>query len=306
MASHWQGFSPGLPPPSPASSAVLTPEFETTSATFSSCLHTSADRHARYCWQPALCKTSCKLSCGKEAFAGMWRSAYVFPCRSDPAAFSVDFMPPSLCSKSLMIDHSPTATPNLLLDPTHVSSPSSTTAESASLADASSLQATKSAGCNASKLKTSSQPYTILQTAEFDPDPQDLPAQAASSGPASPQSAADNRQGSAGLQQSLDDANSILLPGHQSNSSSITDQQASFGRSPAAKVTGVQPLQKAPKGNSVKQYHRLSSMQGVVFYQQLEVIDEYGHQHCFAIGDQTQGALVSLETAIQSWSNAKD
>lgn len=64
-------------------------------------------------------------------------------------------------------------------------------------------------------------------------------------------------------------------------------------RSSAAKATGLQPMQKPPKGNSVKQYHKLSSMQGVVFYQQLQVTDEYGHQHCFELQDDTQGALVS-------------
>ncbi len=64
-------------------------------------------------------------------------------------------------------------------------------------------------------------------------------------------------------------------------------------RSPAVDVIGLNPLKKAPRGNSVKQYHELDSMQGVVFYQSLEVTDEYGTQHCFDVRDKTQGALVS-------------
>ena len=63
-------------------------------------------------------------------------------------------------------------------------------------------------------------------------------------------------------------------------------------RSSAVEVVGLQPLKKHPKGNSVKQYHRLDSMQGVVFYQMLEVTDEYGTQHTFDVKDRTQGALV--------------
>ena len=39
--------------------------------------------------------------------------------------------------------------------------------------------------------------------------------------------------------------------------------------------------------------HRLDSLQGVVFYQTLEVTDEYGKQHSFDLRDRTQGALVS-------------
>ena len=64
-------------------------------------------------------------------------------------------------------------------------------------------------------------------------------------------------------------------------------------KSPFVKAVGLKPLQKAPKGNSVKQYHKLSSMHGVTFYQSLEVTDEYGNQHCFDVQDSTQGALVS-------------
>ena len=66
-------------------------------------------------------------------------------------------------------------------------------------------------------------------------------------------------------------------------------------RSPAVDVVGLHPFKKIPKGNSVKQYHNVSSMQGVVFYQALEVTDEYGTQHCFDIRDKTQGALVRFE-----------
>ena len=64
-------------------------------------------------------------------------------------------------------------------------------------------------------------------------------------------------------------------------------------RSPAVDVVGLIPLKKAPRGNSVKQYHALDSMQGVMFYQGLEVTDEYGTQHYFDVRDKTQGALVS-------------
>lgn len=63
-------------------------------------------------------------------------------------------------------------------------------------------------------------------------------------------------------------------------------------RSPAVEVLGLQPLKKPPKGNSVKQYHQLDSLQGVVFYQALEVTDEYGKEHTFDVRDDTQGALV--------------
>ena len=63
-------------------------------------------------------------------------------------------------------------------------------------------------------------------------------------------------------------------------------------RSPAVDVLGLHPLKKAPRGNSVKQYHGLHSMHGVTFYQALEVTDEYGTQHCFDVRDKTQGALV--------------
>ena len=65
-------------------------------------------------------------------------------------------------------------------------------------------------------------------------------------------------------------------------------------RSPAVDVVGLHPLKKYPKGNSVKQYHNLSSMQGVVFYHALEVTDEYGTRHCFDLRDKTQGALVRV------------
>lgn len=69
-------------------------------------------------------------------------------------------------------------------------------------------------------------------------------------------------------------------------------------KSPAAEVLGLQPLKKAPRGNSVKQYHGLDSLQGVVFYQMLEVTDEYGTKHCFDVRDKTQGALVSMPAVI--------
>ncbi|KAL3141057.1 hypothetical protein ABBQ32_005567 [Trebouxia sp. C0010 RCD-2024] len=59
--------------------------------------------------------------------------------------------------------------------------------------------------------------------------------------------------------------------------------------------TSSVPLKKAPRGNSVKQYHGLDSLQGVVFYQMLEVTDEYGTKHCFDVRDKTQGALVYYE-----------
>lgn len=66
------------------------------------------------------------------------------------------------------------------------------------------------------------------------------------------------------------------------------------GRSPAVDVVGLNPMKKAPRANSVKQYHQLGSMHGVVFYQALEVTDEYGTQHCFDVRAKTQGALVSI------------
>lgn len=69
-------------------------------------------------------------------------------------------------------------------------------------------------------------------------------------------------------------------------------------RSPAAEVRGLQPLNKAPRGNSVKEYHGLDSLQGVVFYQTLEVTDEYGTKHSFDVRDKTQGALVSMAGTI--------
>ena len=76
-----------------------------------------------------------------------------------------------------------------------------------------------------------------------------------------------------------------------SPSSDVAAQLAQV-RSPAVKAIGLQPMLKPPKGNAVKQYHKLSSMQGVVFYQQLKVTDEYGNQHCFDVHDNTKGALV--------------
>lgn len=75
-------------------------------------------------------------------------------------------------------------------------------------------------------------------------------------------------------------------------SSDSCKEACTRARSIAVEVVGLQPLKKAPKSNSVKQYHRLDSMQGVVFYQMLEVTDEYGTQHTFNIKDRTQGALV--------------
>lgn len=68
----------------------------------------------------------------------------------------------------------------------------------------------------------------------------------------------------------------------------------SGARAPAVDVVGLNPMKKAPRGNSVKQYHQLGSMHGVVFYQALEVTDEYGTQHCFDVRAKTQGALVSI------------
>ena len=75
--------------------------------------------------------------------------------------------------------------------------------------------------------------------------------------------------------------------------SGVAEQLAQV-TSPALKAVGLQPMLKPPKGNAVKQYHKLSSMQGVVFYQQLKVTDEYGNQHCFDVHDNTKGALVRL------------
>ena len=65
-------------------------------------------------------------------------------------------------------------------------------------------------------------------------------------------------------------------------------------------VAGLQPLRKAPRGNSAKQYHKLDSMHGVVFYQMLEVTDEYGSRHLFDVKDKTQGALVSFQQALHA------
>ena len=79
------------------------------------------------------------------------------------------------------------------------------------------------------------------------------------------------------------------------NDPELADQSKepfSRARSPAVDVVGLHPLKKAPRGNSVKQYHGLHSMHGVTFYQALEVTDEYGTRHCFDVRDKTQGALV--------------
>ena len=87
------------------------------------------------------------------------------------------------------------------------------------------------------------------------------------------------------------------LPGIAA-SSCVFDEAPTRARSPAVEVVGLQPLKKAPRGNSVKQYHRLDSLQGVVFYQTLEVTDEYGKRHSFDLRDRTQGALVSVSNKI--------
>ena len=79
-----------------------------------------------------------------------------------------------------------------------------------------------------------------------------------------------------------------------SGSTDHLNKSAARAKSPAVDVVGLNPMKKAPRGNSVKQYHQLGSMQGVVFYQALEVTDEYGTWHCFDMRVKTQGALVSI------------
>ena len=53
----------------------------------------------------------------------------------------------------------------------------------------------------------------------------------------------------------------------------------------------------------MKQYHGLDSLQGVVFYQTLEITDEYGTKHSFDVTNKSQGALVGMPgmTALTCW-----
>ena len=122
-------------------------------------------------------------------------------------------------------------------------------------------------------------------------------------------------------------ASGTRVTGPSPCSSSVVKEAPTRARSPAVEVAGLQPLQKAPRGNSVKQYHRLDSgtglgqreacvncefsfsscftaslflvshrldsLHGVVFYQKLEVTDEYGKRHSFDLRNRMQGALVS-------------
>lgn len=94
--------------------------------------------------------------------------------------------------------------------------------------------------------------------------------------------------------EAFSDSSNIDASHDATSPSSDVAAQLAQPRSPAVKAIGLQPVLKPPKGNAVKQYHKLSSMQGVVFYQQLKVTDEYGNQHCFDVHDNTKGALVRL------------
>ncbi|KAL0026867.1 hypothetical protein WJX77_007893 [Trebouxia sp. C0004] len=231
-----EDLSPGMPPPSPASPPLSTPDFSTGTASLASAPQTSAvsDVHWEFNCSPPQDATALTLSSFSTVSQGTCKHSNVFFLRGHNSSPDLNS---SIAAPALSIPDTHTKT---LPITSNLSSPAITLPASPSITPAI-TSPTAHSGPKA------------LSTNDHDTDQDD------------------------------------------SASADQSTEPYSRPRSPAVDVVGIYPLKKAPRGHSVKQYHKLHSMHGVTFYQALEVTDEYGTRHCFDVRDKTQGALVYYE-----------
>lgn len=285
-----EGFSPGLPPPSPDSLLTLTSDFDTDSASFNSLHILSATNRSVLCYAAVKCQDRGNMLSSDICGGVTLVSSIIWPCRGSAA---VALAAPSLSPQLDPTYSSPDVLPLVQLHSGHAARSPEGSAQmlpsnAATLYCEQALQScfnSQNIGRHVSlvQLETSS-------PLEHSPSSTALLLASDSS------QSADSPNESHVTDHERDFADSSRDTPSYGTASASPDAQASpvLVNSPLVKAVGLKPLQKAPKGNSVKQYHKLSSMQGVMFYECLEVTDEYGNQHCFDVQDNAQGALVSF------------